>query len=208
MTGVQTCALPISITQQFIKNFTHYDDVTVKRKILEIFRALEFDATYSKNQIMEWYLNYIYLGDNCYGVATAAENYFNKDLSQLTLAECASLISITNNPTIYGPYSQVRMTDPKTGETTTGLERNKKRQELVLWEMYDQGLITESQYYEAKAEQLVFTRSADADKPATLYNWYDEQVLTDVINDLMDKYGYSKTLATDMVTSGDRKSVV
>ena len=68
--------------------------------------------------------------------------------------------------------------------------------------MYDQGLITESQYYEAKAEQLVFTRSADADKPATLYNWYDEQVLTDVINDLMDKYGYSKTLATDMVTSG------
>lgn len=194
-----------TITQQFIKNFTHYDDVTVKRKILEIFRALEFDATYSKNQIMEWYLNYIYLGDNCYGVATAAENYFNKDLSQLTLAECASLISITNNPTIYGPYSQVRMTDPKTGETTTGLERNKKRQELVLWEMYDQGLITESQYYEAKAEQLVFTRSADADKPATLYNWYDEQVLTDVINDLMDKYGYSKTLATDMVTSGGLK---
>ena len=194
-----------TITQQFIKNFTQYDDVTVKRKILEIFRALEFDATYSKEQILEWYLNYIYLGDNCYGVATAAKNYFNKELDQLTLAECASLISITNNPTVYGPYSNVRMTDPATGETTTGRERNKKRQELVLWEMYKQGIISEDRYRAALAEELVFTRSENESRPATLYNWYDEQVITDVMNDLMDKYGYSETLASDMVTSGGLK---
>ena len=87
-----------TITQQLIKNATQYDDVTVKRKILEIFTALDFDKTYSKEQILEWYLNYIYLGEGCYGVATAAQNYFGKELSELDLAECASLISITNNP--------------------------------------------------------------------------------------------------------------
>ena len=67
-----------TITQQLIKNATQYDDVTVKRKILEIFTALDFDKTYSKEQILEWYLNYIYLGEGCYGVATAAQNYFGK----------------------------------------------------------------------------------------------------------------------------------
>ena len=113
-----------TITQQLIKNVTQYDDVTVKRKIQEIFTALDFDATYSKEQIMEWYLNYIFLGDSCYGVGTAAKNYFGKDVSELTLAECASLISITNNPTIYGPNSAVRMTN-ENGEVTTGRERNK-----------------------------------------------------------------------------------
>lgn len=191
-----------TITQQLIKNFTQYDDVTVKRKILEIFRALEFDATYSKEQIMEWYLNYIYLGDNCYGVATAAKNYFNKELNELTLAECASLISITNNPTVYGPYSNVRMTDPNTGEITTGRERNKKRQELVLWQMREQEIIDEPTYRAALAEELVFTRSEDDVKPTTLYNWYDEQLITDVINDLSEKFGYSEKLAANLVTSG------
>lgn len=194
-----------TITQQLIKNFTQYDDVTVKRKILEIFRALDFDATYSKNQIMEWYLNYIYLGDGCYGVATAAQNYFGKDVSELSLAECASLISITNNPTIYGPNSGVRMTNPETGVVTTGRERNKQRQELVLWKMMDLGMISQEEYEAAVAEELVFTRGENEEKPATIYNWYDEQLITDVMNDLSEKYGYSEQLASDMVTSGGLK---
>ena len=194
-----------TITQQLIKNATQYDDVTVKRKILEIFTALDFDATYSKEQIMEWYLNLIYLGDNCYGVATAAENYFGKDVSKLSLAECASLISITNNPTLYGPNSTVRITNEETGEVTTGRERNKQRQELVLWKMLDLGMISQEEYDEAVAEELVFTRSEDEKKPSTIYNWYDEQVITDVINDLMEEYGYSEQLAENMVYSGGLK---
>ena len=194
-----------TITQQLIKNATQYDDVTVKRKILEIFTALDFDATYSKEQIMEWYLNLIYLGDNCYGVATAAENYFGKDVSELSLAECASLISITNNPTLYGPNSTVRITNEETGEVTTGRERNKQRQELVLWKMLDLGMISQEEYDEAVAEELVFTRSEDEKKPSTIYNWYDEQVITDVINDLMEEYGYSEQLAENMVYSGGLK---
>ena len=194
-----------TITQQLIKNATQYDDVTVKRKILEIFTALDFDATYSKEQIMEWYLNLIYLGGNCYGVATAAENYFGKDVSELSLAECASLISITNNPTLYGPNSNIRITNEETGEVTTGRERNKQRQELVLWKMLDLGMITQAEYNEAVAEELVFTRSEDEQKPSTIYNWYDEQVITDVINDLMEEYGYSEQLAENMVYSGGLK---
>ncbi len=194
-----------TITQQLIKNFTQYDDVTVKRKILEIFRALEFDKTYSKEQIMEWYLNYIYLGDNCYGVATAAQNYFGKELDELSLAECASLISITNNPSKYGPNSNLRVTDPDTGAVKTARDFNKERQELVLWKMWDLGMISEEEYRSAVAEELNFTLGVDEEKPAVIYNWYDEQVITDVIQDLSAKYGYSDTLASNMVTSGGLK---
>lgn len=193
-----------TITQQLIKNVTQYDDVTVKRKILEIFTALDFDATYSKDQILEWYLNYIYLGDGCYGVATAAENYFGKDVSELSLAESASLISITNNPTIYGPNSTVRMTNAD-GVVTTGRERNKQRQELVLWKMWDLGMISEAEYRSAVAEELDFVREQDEKKPSIIYNWYDEQVISDVIDDLKEKYGYSDQIAEDMVLSGGLK---
>ena len=193
-----------TITQQLIKNVTQYNDVTVKRKILEIFTALDFDSTYSKDQILEWYLNYIYLGDGCYGVATAAENYFGKDVSELTLAESASLISITNNPTIYGPNSTVRMTN-EDGVVTTGRERNKQRQELVLWKMWDLGMISEAEYRSAVAEELDFVREQDEKKPSIIYNWYDEQVISDVIDDLKEKYGYSDQIAEDMVLSGGLK---
>ncbi len=194
-----------TITQQLIKNFTQYDDVTVKRKILEIFRALDFDATYDKTQILEWYLNYIYLGDGCHGVATAAENYFGKELSELSLAECASLISITNNPSKYGPNSNLRITDPDTGEVKTARDFNKERQELVLYRMLELGMITQAEYDAAVAEELAFTRKVDEEKPAVVYNWYDEQVITDVIDDLVEQYGYSEKLASQMVTSGGLK---
>jgi penicillin-binding protein 1A len=94
-----------TITQQLIKNVTDEDQVTVKRKITEIFRALELEKNHSKQEILEWYLNYIYLGEGCSGVYTASYAYFGKDVSQLTLAECASLVSITNNPSLYSPYA-------------------------------------------------------------------------------------------------------
>ena len=77
-----------TITQQLIKNVTQNDDVTVQRKLLEIFQALELEKNYDKDEIMEWYLNVIYLGQSCYGVQTAAQTYFNKDVSELSLAEC------------------------------------------------------------------------------------------------------------------------
>ena len=138
-----------SITQQLIKNLTQDDDITVRRKILEIFRALEFEQTYTKEEILEWYLNTIYLGQGCYGVKSAANVYFAKDLNELTLAECACLVGITNNPSLYDPYINP--------------ENNRERQLIILYEMYDQGLITEAEYEEAKNQEMVFKNGSAED---------------------------------------------
>lgn len=191
-----------TITQQLIKNVTGDDEVTVKRKILEIFRALEFDKNYSKDTTMEWYLNYIYLGEGCRGVYTASYVYFGKHVSDLSLAECASLIGITNNPSRYDPYLSMTITDPETGKEITNLERNKQRQETVLHEMKEQGLITEEEYNSAIAEELHFVRGVDEKRPMDPYTWYEDAVINDVVADLMDKYDMSKEAATQTVYNG------
>ena len=151
-----------SITQQLIKNLLLFedetaDDVTVQRKVLEIFRALQLEKRYHKDTIMEMYLNCIYLGQGCRGVRSAAETYFGKELELLTTAECASLISITNSPTYYDPYQN--------------FENNKKRKEDVLWAMRDNGWLNEEEYQAAIAQELVLkTGVDDADRLATCDN--------------------------------------
>lgn len=93
-----------TLTQQLIKNMTSDNEVTVKRKIMEIFRALEFEKKYSKEDILEAYLNYIYLGQGCNGVYTASYTYFGKHVSELSLAECASLIGLPTTPRSMIPW--------------------------------------------------------------------------------------------------------
>lgn len=180
-----------TITQQLIKNLTQYDDVTVKRKVLEIFKALEFDKKYSKKQTLEWYLNYVYFGRKCYGVYTASYAYFGKNVSELSLAECASLIGITNNPSLYDPY--------------THPENNLARRGLVLDAMVRDGYITQEQCDAAKVEQLEFRSGQSDGQSSTLYSWYTEQVITDVTRDLMEQNGYSELVASDLVYSGGLK---
>ncbi len=148
-----------TITQQFIKNHTNQKSVTVQRKVMEIFRAQLFEREYDKDLIMEYYLNEIYLGRGCYGVKTAAAEYFGKELQTLTPAECASLISITNNPSIFNPYSKsVYMYK---GEERNGAERNRYRQLNVLSEMRNQGYLTEEEYQEAVNQEMVFKEGID-----------------------------------------------
>ena len=142
-----------SITQQLIKNRTKDDSVTVQRKVLEFFRATIVEKNYDKKTIMELYMNSIYLGQGCRGVKSAAETYFGKELRLLSLAECASLISITNNPSLFDPYSKNEFT--YAGETMNGMQRNKHRQRLVLLEMLNQGYISREEYDAALAEELV-----------------------------------------------------
>ena len=152
-----------TITQQFIKNHTNQKSVTVQRKVMEIFRAQLFEREYDKDLIMEYYLNEIYLGRGCYGVKTAAAEYFGKELQSLTPAECASLISITNNPSIFNPYSQsVYMYK---GQERDGAARNRYRQLNVLSEMRNQGYLSEEEYQEAIAQEMVFKSGiADEDR--------------------------------------------
>lgn len=177
-----------TLTQQLIKNITKEDDITVQRKILEIFRALKFEKMYEKPEIMEWYLNVIYLGESCNGVGTAAKTYFNKDVMDLDLAECASIIGITNNPSKYDPY--------------ISRSNNKARQELILKEMYDQGYITNDEYTQAVAEKLVFKRGENEKYVMPINSYYVDTVIADVKADLMEEKGISAETADNLIYNG------
>ena len=133
-----------TITQQLVKNLTGDNSVTVQRKVEEIFRAQIYERENSKDTIMEWYLNTVYFGKLKYGVKSAAMYYFGKELDELTIAESASLIAITNNPSLYNPYTRP--------------QNNRKRQENVLWAMEQQGWITEEEYRAALEQEMVFTK--------------------------------------------------
>lgn len=152
-----------TITQQTIKNLFDEKDVTVQRKVLEIFRAIEFEKRYDKETVLEWYFNVIYMGERCTGVKTAAATYFGKELETLTIAECASLISITNNPSLYSPYR----TNLDNGGLT-GKERNRVRQVRILDEMLAQGMLTQEEYDREVAQELVFKNGiAEEDRLAS-----------------------------------------
>ena len=146
-----------SITQQLIKNITQNDSVTVQRKVQEFFQATLVEKNYDKKIIIEEYLNSIYLGQGCRGVRSAAEAYFGKELQTLTVAECASLISITNNPSLLDPYGEKEF--KYAGEIMNGRQRNRHRQLLVLGELLNQGYITRDEYDEAVAQELVLKSS-------------------------------------------------
>lgn len=141
-----------SITQQLIKNMLltedeTADDVTVQRKVLEIFRAVQLEKRYDKNEILELYLNFIYLGQNCRGIRSAAATYYGKEVECLTAAECASIIGITNSPTWYDPYQNP--------------ENNEKRKEDILWAMNKYGWLTDEEYEQALEEELVLKNGID-----------------------------------------------
>lgn len=127
-----------TITQQLVKNLTNDRDNTAARKIREIFRAMSLERTYSKDQILQAYLNIVPVGGangNYEGVEAASELYFNKPIQDVTLAEAASIAAITNSPSYYEPIGHP--------------DHNKERRDLVLWNMLDQGMITQTEYDEA-----------------------------------------------------------
>lgn len=180
-----------TITQQLIKTLTTDDEVTVQRKLMEIFRALEFEKEYSKDEIVEWYLNSVNFGGNCIGLGSAAEYYFGKDGKDLTLAECAAIIGITNNPSLYNPY--------------INKDSNKERQELILQNMYEQGYIDEKELEAAINEKLVFQKGENETNDTVIYSWFTEAVIDDVISDLMAQKNLSKQAASTLLfTQGYR----
>lgn len=207
-----------TITQQLLKNMTGDRKGTVNRKIREIFRALEFEKNYTKQEILELYLNNITLGKSCYGVQTAAEFYFGKDVSELSTAECASLIAITNNPSMYGPMSTVVMTNPETGVKKTAREMNKQRQENILWKMKELGYIkTEAEYQAALKEELHFTdgtvsaddlvaaaaaEAAASSGESRVNSWFIEQAFKDVYRDLAVAMDISEEAAITLLYNG------
>lgn len=177
-----------TITQQLIKNLTGEDEVTIQRKLTEIFGALELEKKYDKQEIVEWYLNAVYFGESCYGVQTAAKTYFGKNVEDLSLAECASIVGITNLPTYYDPFYNE--------------ENNKTRQETILREMYEQGYINYEEYKAAVAEELVFMHTPDEEYKQEIMSYYTEVVIDDVTEDLMTLKGISRDNARTLLYSG------
>lgn len=190
--GGETTYGASTITQQLIKNLTHEDEVTVRRKLVEIFRALDYEDKHSKDDILEAYLNIIPLGEGCSGVQAASEVYFGKNVEDLTLAECASLIGITNNPSRYDPYINP--------------EANKERQVLILGEMLDQGYISQREYNEAVAQELVLNNtSGEEDGSGNYFTYFEDQVINEVVRDLMAQTGYEYSIALKMLQTGGYK---
>lgn len=191
-----------TITQQLIKNLTDENDVTIVRKFKEILSALNLERYYSKDEIIEAYLNTIYLSEGCYGVKTAAETYFGKDVSDLNIAECAALAAITQYPSKYNPLNNP--------------DSNRTRQLYILEQMLSQGYITQEEYDEAVAYEMVFTNSenyggsqvSDSDSDTTNENvidsYYVDYVIKTVLEDLQ-KMGYTERKARSLLYGGGLK---
>ncbi len=190
-----------TITQQLIKNLTDEKQVTVARKFNEILSALNLERYFEKDDILEAYLNTIYLSEGCYGVKTAAEEYFGKDVKDLNIAECACIAGITQFPTKYDPLINT--------------EENKTRQKQVLGAMLEEGAITQEQYDEAINYKLIFTNSkeykgsqvssnVDGSKTNVIDSWYIDYVIRTVIDDLIEN-GYTKRKSQALVYGGGLK---
>lgn len=177
-----------TIHQQLIKNLTGDNAFRVDRKIREIFRALNLNKNYTKEQVMEAYLNTVYYSNNCYGVQAAANVYFGKDVKDLSLAECASIIGITQFPGKFDPFVHP--------------EYNKERQEDILYMMLDQGKITEAEYNAAVAEKLEFKKEDAYAHISPVYSYFVDHVINQVIEDLQNQKGYTYERAQEMVNSG------
>ena len=191
-----------TITQQLLKNTTNYNETTVKRKITEIIRALRFTRNNSKEDTLMYYLNVVPLGSKYEGVGAGALGYFGKPVSELTLAECASLIGITNNPSKYGPYSFARSKGFNTDEIWDARQWNKYRQEVILWQMYDvQHSIPREEYDEAVAQELVFVKDRTESRDA-LYTWYEETVISDVKEIMAEKFHWSSSITEQAMQRG------
>ncbi len=182
-----------TITQQLIKNLTQENDYTIQRKVQEIFKALNLEKDVDKKDIMEMYLNSIYLSQGCYGVQAAANCYFSKDASELTLIECAAIAAITQYPTKWDPIQNP--------------DYNTERRNTIVREMYNQGLITRSEFEEAYNQELTLNvkssesgSSSSSSKITT--SWYTDAVINECVTLLAEKYNVSETIATQMLYSG------
>lgn len=179
-----------TITQQLVKNLTGDSEKNVGRKVQEMIRAIQLEKKLSKDEILELYLNSFYLGQGCNGIKSAAMFYFDKDVSELTIAEGACLVGITQYPTLYDP-----LLNP---------DKNKEKQELVLAKMLEHEYITQEEYDDAIAEELVFVGKVNS-AATSKQSYFVDEIIREVLQDLQEEYGYTESVATKMLYSGGLK---
>ncbi len=176
-----------TITQQLVKNMTGNDQLTPKRKLQEIFYAIDLERNLDKSEIMELYLNVIHFSDQCNGIAAASEHYYSKMPSELTVSECATIAAITNNPAYYNPIRHP--------------EHNLARRNLILSEMHAQGYLSDQEYLEAKEAPIALCVD-ESNETEGINSWYTDMVIEDVINDLCMQYGMSRAAASHLFYTG------
>ena len=182
-----------TITQQLIKQTVLSSEQSYKRKLQEAYLAMELETRYTKKQILESYLNTIFLGGSYYGVRVAAYGYFGKELDQLTLRECAMLAGLTRSPNYYNPRSNFYTRNTE-GSNTPDITNN--RTDYVLRQMRENGLITAQQYNAAldRSTASVLEKSpASTDMYA--YPHYVEYAISDVVDTFLDLNGLEDTSA-------------
>ncbi len=180
-----------TLEQQLIKNLTDDDSASgvegALRKLREIYRALCLSRSYSKQTILEAYLNTISFTGTIQGVQTAANEYFDKDVSQLTLWECASIASITKNPTNYNPY--------------TNPENLINRRNFLMYNMWQQGVISEEEYRNAAAQPLVLADNSGK-KTTSTTSYFTDALFSELVQDIMAKEGIDESAAQKLLYTG------
>jgi len=177
-----------TITQQLIKNVTGDDAVRIDRKIREIFRAIALEKEYSKEQILEAYLNVVTFGYNTYGIQAASNLYFDKDVSELTLAEGAGLISMTQNPTKWDLFTN---------------EKDRSRRDYIYDTMLEMGTITQEEHDTLYNTVLTTSKGSITETDSSKYqSWYTDFVIEQVISDLMNEYDWTYQKANEELYNG------
>ncbi len=177
-----------TITQQLVKNVTGNNEISWKRKFQELLYAKSLERNFTKEEILEKYLNILPLANGCVGVGAGAWYYFSKTPPELSAAECASLAAITNNPAYYDPVSHP--------------ENNLERRDLILSEMHAQGYLDDGNYEAALAEPLRLQVAENKINETPVRSWYLDMVVEDVITDLCSAYGMSRDAASSLLNTG------
>jgi len=182
-----------TITQQVVRNITGATKISLQRKVQEWYQAWDFEKRYNKWQIIEFYANLIYFGNSYYGVRSASKAYFGKDVTELSLAECALLAGVTNSPSKYNLF------------TEKGRKAATERQKVILRLMLEQGKIDQKEYEQALKEKITFYDKGETEKSTGTQSYFVDQVINDVREDLMKEKGLSKTMASALIYGGGLK---
>ena len=175
-----------TITQQTVKLISGQDEHSTSRKVQEWFSAMELEQTLSKDEILELYMNLAPTGNNYVGVQAAAQNYFGKDASELTLPECALIAGIPKSPSYYNPLRE------------SGRRNALRRMRIILGKMYELGYITEEEYNDALNTEIVF-KEPDINTGSQIKSYFTEYAISEVIDDLAESRGISRSLASTLV---------
>ena len=175
-----------TITQQTVKLISGQDEHSTSRKVQEWFSAMQLEQNLTKDEILELYINLAPMGNNYVGVQAAAMNYFGKNASELTLPECALIAGLPKSPSYYNPMRE------------SGRRNAQRRQRMILGKMYELGYITEQEYNDALNTELEF-KQRSTDRTSAINSYFCEYAISEVIGDIAEARGISRTLAASMV---------